>query len=165
MQIEHGKLPLGFDVALGRGTRQPVQSIEAADGNARPFQIATPNPVFAFRDASAGGPSEERKGLRPLTLSGKPQSVSQRCRGRQRLNQAVEETRSIFTPAARRAFAGLPHGSRIASDATGRIRPSRYVRTVRLPIMISAVTGMPGTMRKSVGTPCNCTSSIVMRER
>jgi peroxiredoxin len=36
----------------------------------------------------------------------------------------------------------------LASDATGRILPSKYVRTVRLPTVMLAVTGMPGTMQK-----------------
>jgi hypothetical protein len=72
LQIERGKLPLGFDMALGRSAPQPVQAIDAADGNARAFQIASPDPVFAFRDSGTGGASEEWKGLCALAVLGKP---------------------------------------------------------------------------------------------
>ena len=123
--MERCKPPPGFDMTLGRGAPQPVQAIDAADGNARAFQVGSPDPVFALCDAGTRGASEERKGLCTLPIVGKPSSVSQRCRRRQRVDYPTEETPSIFVPAARPSFAGVAHGSRIASDATGRIRPSR----------------------------------------
>jgi hypothetical protein len=49
-----------------------MQAIDAADGNARAFQIGSPDPVFGLRDAGTGGSSEERKGLCALALVGKP---------------------------------------------------------------------------------------------
>jgi hypothetical protein len=59
-------------MALGRGALQPVQAVDAADRNARAFQIASPDPVFTFGDSGTGGASEEWKGLRALAVLGKP---------------------------------------------------------------------------------------------
>jgi len=57
------------------------------------------------------------------------------------------------------------HGSRIASEATGSARPIRYSRIVRLPTLMSAVTGMPGVSRNPAGVECRSTRSMVTRPR
>src|SRR5260370_35053596 len=98
-------------MTLDRGAPQPVQAIDAADGNARAFQIGSPDPVFALRDAGTRGASEEWKGLCILPLIGEPSSVSQRCRRRQRVDYPTEETPSMFGLAASAAFADVANAS------------------------------------------------------
>ena len=127
MDVQRGEQPLGLNMVLSRGAREPAHALREADRDARTFQIAAPDPVFGLCDAGAGGTGEERKGLRRPRLLVQLDCASQCCRCRQQADDAIEQTQPPRTCAlaARGSLVGAFHGSRIPSDITGRIRPRR----------------------------------------
>src|SRR5262249_2574038 len=116
--IEDRKQRLGFGMALKRSTLHPQQALDAADWNARAFQIAPPDPVFGLGDAGTGGAGEQRESPCCLVPFGQATSASQRRRWQERADHAIEESQPS-------GMSAPPHGSRIPCDATGKIRPSR----------------------------------------
>ena len=136
---------------------EPARAFDPAGRHPGAFEIAAGDAVFRLGDPGLGRARQQREGLGGLALLAEPHRPAQCRLGRGEADQPVEDEHQSPSPAVT-ARACPP--ARAAS--CGRAGTSS---TVRLPTLMSAVTGMPGITRNPPGTSCKATLSMAMRVR